>query len=57
MHAGDSPVEGYARDSATKKEGNAIAMDTMRQEFDLGEGDGVGVFEGMRTEWRAFCVQ
>ena len=56
MHVGDSPVEGHARDSAIKKEGNPIAMDTMSQDCDLGEGDGVGVFEGVRTEWRAFCV-
>ena len=44
-------------DSVTKKEGNPIAMDTLSQGCDLGEGDGVGVFEGMRAEWRAFCIQ
>ena len=42
MHVGDSPVEGHARDSAAKKEGDAIAVDTMSQDCDLGESDGGG---------------
>ena len=31
-------------------------MDTLSQGCDLGEGDAVGVFEGMRAQWGVFCV-